>query len=514
MVNTLAEHEALIRALLAQQAGGAGDRLDTHSATVLLRGHHAYKIKKPLHLGAVDYRTLEQRHAACAEEVRLNRRLAPSLYLGSVPISGSLEQPQLEARGTPIDWAVKMRRFDPQALLSNRPQDLNRGLVEKIAARIADLHATAAVCGEDCGYGTPDVAYASIQQNFSQIRSRRGADRGQLDAMSEWSEYRFAELQQQLQERKHDGRVRECHGDLHLDKIALMAGEPVIFGGIEFAPSLRWVDTANDLAGLTMDLTRAGRADLARYLLNAYLQLSGDFEALAPLRFYEVYRAMLRAKLHAIEADQRGLTPDQRTALVSGFRRHLRLAEAFSRPGPRGLIITLGVAASGKSTLSGSLMGRIPAVRVRSEVERKRLAGLDPEARSLNRLNAGIYSPDMTERTYERLAELAALIIESGFVAIVDATFLERSQRQRFIDLANAHDVPCVILNCQVPEPVLRERIEQRSIRRGGDSEAGRDILAAQLARLEPLGSDERPLALEIQAGDELELDDLVKRFG
>ena len=514
MINDPEDHEALIRALLRQQGGGAGERIDTHISTVLLRGGHAYKIKKPLNLGFLDYSTLEQRHSACAEEVRLNRRLAPDLYLGSVPISGSLEQPQLEARGKPIDWAVKMRRFDPEALLSNRIQSLNRGLVENLAGRIAAFHAEAAVCGEDCRYGTPELVYAPIEQNFSQIRSRRGADRRQLDVLGDWSEHRFIELQYRIRERKRGGRVRECHGDMHLGNIAMIAGEPVIFDGIEFNPGLRWIDTVSDLAFLTMDLTRVGRTDLARYLLDSYLEHSGDFEALYLLRFYEVYRAMVRAKVHAIRAAERGLSHNERVDLVADFRRHLRLAEAFSRPGPRGLIITMGVAASGKSTLSGSLLGRMPAVRVRSDIERKRLAGLEPEARSLSRYNAGIYTADMTERTYGRLAEVAEVIIQAGFVAIVDATFLKRSQRRRFIDLANEHDVPSVILHCQVPGPELRQRVGRRAAAGGDPSEADLEVLEAQLRNVEPLSSDERALALTVRPDDQLELDDLVRRFG
>lgn len=514
MVDNLEEHEALIRALLKQQGGGPDQRIDTHISTVVLRGNNAYKIKKPINLGFLDYSTLELRHSACAEEVRLNRRLAPDLYLGSVPISGSLEQPQLEARGEPIDWAVKMRRFDPHALLSNRVSELNRGLVENLAVRVAAFHAEAAVCGEDCRYGTPELVYGPVEQNFSQIRSRRGADRRQLDALGDWSEHRFISLQYRIRERKRAGRVRECHGDLHLGNIAMIAGEPVIFDGIEFNPGLRWIDTIDDLAFLTMDLTRVGRADLARYLLNAYLEHSGDFDALPLLRFYEVYRAMVRAKVHAIHAAERGLGHDERVELVAEFRRHLRLAEAFSRAGPRGLIITTGVAASGKSTLSGSLLGRMPAVRVRSDVERKRLAGLEPEARSMSRYNSGIYTADMTERTYARLAEVAETIILAGFVAIVDATFLKRSQRRRFIDLANEHDVPCVILDCQVPEPELRRRVAMRSAAGGDPSEADLEILSAQLRNLEPLSSDERALALTVRPDDQLELDDLVRRFG
>ncbi|MEJ2575700.1 MAG: hypothetical protein P8106_03175 [Gammaproteobacteria bacterium] len=303
MVATLEEHEELVQALMDEERspslGGNRRRIDTHISTVVLIGRHAYKIKKPLNLGFLDYTSLEQRRQACEDEVRLNRRLAPQVYLRALPITGRLHGPRFGGEGEAIDWAVHMHRFDPDAILSTRLNHLNRGLVEKLAWRVARFHAGAPVCPTGLDFGSPEAVYAPMDQNFSQIRSRRGGDRRFLDVIADWARHRYAELRQVLYQRRAAGHIRECHGDLHLGNVALIGGEPVVFDAIEFNPSLRWIDTMSDVAFLTMDLTRVGRVDLAHWFLDSYLQVSGDYEGLRVLRFYEVYRALVRAKIAA-----------------------------------------------------------------------------------------------------------------------------------------------------------------------------------------------------------------------
>lgn len=517
MADQLEAHETLVRALMDPTAwpvgGGDRRRIDTHISTVVLAGSSAYKIKKPLNLGFLDYSTLAKRAQACADEVRLNRRLAPQVYLRALAVTGTLTAPRLGGDGPVIDWAVHMHRFDPDAILAQHTGELNRGLVEKIAWRIARFHGDAARCPEDAPWGTPEAVYAPMVQNFSQIRSRRASDRPFLDRLADWTEQRQIELRQVLDARRAGGHVRECHGDLHLGNIALIDGEPVAFDGIEFNPGLRWIDTMNDLAFLTMDLTRVGRVDLARCLLDSYLQLSGDYEGLRVLHFYEVYRAMVRAKVAAIRVAQRDLAPADREHAIAEFRRYLRIAEAFTRPSPTAIVITHGVSGTGKSTLTSRMLDRLPAVRVRSDVERKRLAGLPADVNAMNRYNAGIYAAGMSERTYERLAGQARAIVEGGFIAIVDAAFLKHEQRLRFADLAAALNVPFVILSCEAPETVLRARIGQRLAKGQDASDADLAVLAGQLRDREPLGREELGMSIVITPERPFVLDQLVRRI-
>lgn len=512
-------HEALMQALMRPEIwpdqAPQLQRIDTLISTVILAGRHAYKFKKPVNLGFVDFSTLAKRRHYCAEEVRLDSRLAPRLYEGVVAVEGGMAQPRFSAHptGAVLDWAVQMRRFDPGAVLVQAPGVLSRGLMEKLAARLANFHAQAAVCSADEPYGAPDAVISPMEQNFSQIRSQRGSDRALLDRLMDWTEQHFDDNYPRLLARKQQGFIRECHGDLHLGNIVMFDGDPMIFDGIEFNPGLRWIDVLSDVGFLTMDLTRLGRSDLAHWFLDAYLAHTGDYTGLPLLRLYEVYRALVRAKVDAIRSTQRDLSSAHRIRIVAEYRRYLRVAEAFTRPGMRGLVITRGVSASGKSTLTGEILSRLPAVRVRSDVERKRLAGLDPLAPALSRYGTGIYSPHMTERTYGRLAEVAGQILDAGLIAIVDATFLTRELRQRFAALAASYDVPFVILNCELPEAELRERLLSRQQAGFGPSDAGLDVLHAQLQRAEPLGEEEHPYELRVDSRHPLEFDDLIERL-
>lgn len=517
MVDSVEEHEMLVQALLDDRAWPQGgdnrQRVDSHISTVVLAGNDAYKLKKPLNLGYLDYTTLDKRKHACEEEVRLNRRLAPQIYLRALAVTGSENAPRLGGEGEVIDWAVHMYRFDPDAILSNQVDKLDRGLVEKLAWRIERFHREAARCPDASHYGTPDASYAAVVQIISQIKAHRSGDHVFLDHINDWIHKRIRDLREIQYQRRNQGHVRECHGYLYLGNIALIDGEPVVFAGIDFGPELRWIDTMSDVAFLTMDLIRVGRIDLARTFLDSYFELSGDYDGLSLLRYYAVYSALVRAKVAANRITERDLTSTERERQLNFFRRYMRLAEAFTHPSPRAIIITQGVTGAGKSTITSKLIERLPAVRLRSDVERKRLAGVAPDVDTLTLFNAGIYSHDMTERTYARLEQLAQGIVEAGFVAIVDATFVEHEHRQLFAKLADRLDVPFVILDCEAPEHVLRQRVAERLARGDDVSDADLKVLDYQLASREPLTRDEQNACILVTPDTPLELDDLRRRI-
>lgn len=513
-IDTTAQHEQLIRSLMdaAHWPAGGGERrrIDTHISSVVLAGDRAYKIKKPLDLGFLDFLSLESRHAACEEELRLNRRLAPDIYLAVAAITGSTESPAIDGDGPVIDWAVVMRRFDPDAILSNLAAQLSPVLIDELARRVARFHASAAVCPPQEPFGTPEVAFAPMQDNFDQVRALSG---GSADAAFErlhaWTLGQYRCLGPVLARRKAEGHVRECHGDLHLGNVALIDGEPVVFDAIEFNPAFRWIDTMNDVAFLTMDLHHGGRDALAHRFLDRYLQDGGDYPGLAVLRFYEVYRAMVRAKIAAIRESQ-DLEADERRAVEAELASYVDLAERLTQ-GPRGaLVITHGVSGSGKSHVVEPLPGPLAAVRMRSDVERKRLLGVAPgeDATAL-----GAYSADLTQRTYARLADLAREAVAAGYVAIVDATFLHRAQRGAFRDLAAALQVPFVILDCDAPPEVLRERILQRRREAGNVSDADLAVLEGQLASREPLSDGERASSIAVRPDRPLAVRELRQRL-
>ncbi len=504
MTKDLSEHQRLVHALLKSDGWPhATDRLghiETHISSVLLVGPYAYKIKKPVDFGFLDFSTVELRHVSCEEEVRLNRRLAPDIYLEAVPITGTPDVPVLGGAGEPIDWAVKMRRFDEGLLLSAHPELLDRTLMERLGREIASFHARVNVSQPEDECGQPDLVVAPMRANFEQIRllERGELTLQRLQRLEEWTEAQFAALRPLLEARKAGGVVREGHGDLHLGNIAMDGPNPIIFDGIEFSCQLRCIDVMNDIAFLAMDLQNLGRPDLEAWFINAYLEESGDYAGLPLLRFYQVYRAMVRAKVATLRLNQIALPPDQIKPLREALDSYIDLADRLVQPAKGALIITHGVSGSGKTVGTDGLLGPLHAIRIRSDVERKRLAGLAATAQTGSALDAGLYAPSATQATYEHLAAMARAVLDAGFVAIVDATFLQRGQRQMFATLAQLADVPFLILDFEAPASVLRDRVAQRAAAGRDASEAGLEVLERQLERREALDDDELAHALSV----------------
>ena len=508
----LARQEILVAALRSA-FGETVEMVETHISWVLLVGDYAYKIKKAVNLGFLDFSTLEKRRFYCAEELRLNRRLTPDLYLEVVPITGNADHPVLNGPGLAIEYAVKMRRF-PQACLLD--QVLLRGeltpeTIDAIARRIADFHGRTAIADNESPFGAPERTHLPVAENFAQIRQRlrEKEDLTRLSELERWSEREYQARFDALAARKARGFVRECHGDLHLGNMVLLDGEAVPFDCIEFSDNLRWIDVISEAAFLAMDLQDRGRPDLARRFLNTYLEQTGDYEGLEVLRYYLVYRAMVRAKVACIRAGQ----AEQPVGHWTQYRNHIELAAGFTRPLQPFLAITHGLSGSGKTTVTQSLLEAVSLFRVRSDVERKRLYGLKPEARSGAGTGGGIYSLEANERTYRRLAEVGRGIIQSGFSAIVDAAFLKRRERAAFHELAQELGVPFVILDVTAPENLLRERVKQR-MRHGRDaSEADITVLESQLRNSEPLDANELTVTIGVDTERTENVQALVQRL-
>jgi predicted kinase len=304
-------------------------------------------------------------------------------------------------------------------------------------------------------------------------------------------EEEFVRRRHQFLSRKDQGFVRECHGDLHLGNLVLLDGRIAPFDCIEFNEQLRWIDVMNEVAFTVMDLRDRGYPTLACRFLNRYLENTGDYAGLGVFRYYLVYRALVRAKVALMQLEEGVGTARQVSASWREYQGYFKLALSFSHERRRGLIITHGVSGSGKSSVAEVLVESLGAILVRSDVERKRLYGFRAKARTHSGLGRNIYSPQATRLTYERLSLLAASALDFGLPVIVDAAFLRRSERDRLRQLAVALRVPFVILDCKAPETVMRERVERRSKESETLSEAGTEVLAAQLQTQQPLEEDE-----------------------
>ena len=459
--------------------------IETHISWVLLAGEDVYKLKKPLDLGFLDFSTLERRRFYCEEEVRLNRRLAPQTYLGVVAVVGDPKQPQLGGAGPALDWAVHMRAFPPEATL-DRAERLTGEQIDAIADTVARFHAGVEQAPADSPYGTPERVMDPVRENFRQIRELRPSPPALtlLAAIERWSEAEGTRLEGHFRARKNAGWVRECHGDLHLGNIAWVDGRPLIFDCIEFNPALRFIDVASEMAFLTMDLMRRNHVDLAWRLLNRWLEHSGDYAGLDALAFYQVYRAMVRAKVDFIRAGQ----GDASAASVA--MDYLEFAKRLTRPRRPALLLMHGVTGCGKTTLSQRILEHLGAVRLRSDVERKRLFGLGPLEDS-SHIPGGIYTAEASRRTFARIEALSRRLLDAGFLVICDATFLRRQHREPLIRAAQALGVPWFILSLETDAAVLRERVERRAQARTDASEATLEVLDKQLQELEPFAPDE-----------------------
>ncbi len=510
MSQELERQQRLVRRLLdpARYPHGAQavEHIETHISHLLLAGDYAYKIKKPLNLGFLDFTRLADRAHFCAEEIRLNGRLAPDIYLRRVAIAGTPEAPQIDGAGPPIEYAVEMRRFPQEALLDRRlaAGELAPELMDALALRIARFHASAARAKADSPYGHPPTVIQPMRENFAQFDPLPAADplRRRLEGLAVWTEARFTALRETLERRLADGFVRECHGDMHLGNIAVWKDTLIIFDGIEFNAELRWIDVVSELAFLTMDLDARDAPAYARRVLNGWLEQSGDYAGLALLRFYQVYRCMVRAKVHAIRAAQPEGVARERAAATARVEDYVRLAQSYTAAAQPQLVITHGFSGSGKTWAARRLVEARGFVQVRSDVERKRLHGLAAEARTDSGLQEGIYSAPASDATYARLAELAAAILEAGFPVVVDATFLERERRQAFARLAAQQGVPFHILDLVAPRAVLEARIRDRHASGADASEADLAVLDRQLRTHQPFSAAERPHLLQLAPGD------------
>ncbi len=476
--------------------------VETHISWVLLTGAYAYKIKKPLQLSFLDYSSLERRRLCCEEEVRLNRRYAPDLYLGVATVRGSMRSPRVDGKGGILEYAVRMRQFDPRDELNAliAASDVEAHELAELGEAIARFHAGAATVDPESRYGLPETVHRIVLDNFAELRRLPEAAswQGMVTALERWISETHARLRSRIQSRRDSGRVRECHGDLHCGNVVRWSGALVPFDGIEFDPGLRFVDVMNDLAFLTMDLGVHGRDDLRHAVLQAWLEASGDFEGLPLLPYFEGYRALVRAKVAALRAMQKREGSAERGLECKAADDYLEWALARAhRPSPR-LLLTCGMSGSGKTWLARSLASSLHAIHVRSDVERKRLAGLGPLEDSRSPLDGGIYTPEFTARTYDRIHDCAAHALHGDESVIVDAAFLKREERLRMLALARSLSVPFAVLHCVAPPDVLRARVKGRA-RAGTDaSEAGLAILERQPGFWEDFDDGERPNVITV----------------
>ncbi|MEM5436634.1 AAA family ATPase [Paraburkholderia diazotrophica] len=464
-------------------------RIETHISVVYLAGRFAYKIIKPVAPGFADFTAMDTRRRCCEAQVRLNRPLARALYLDVLPIARNGGRLRLGATGAAIEHAVKMRRFDEATLFSTlakhsalMPRD-----IDGAARRLAGYHRHAPHNVPASRYGSAALLRAQVEAVNASLLAN--VSHPALREISAWCAQQLDMHASALERRRADGFVRGCHGDLHLDNVVRWRGRIAMFDCIDFDDALRWIDVANDVAFLIMDLRARAGARLANRLLNGWLDVSGDYSALAPMALYVVYRALVRAWV----AHLKGRNASARRAANAALdtQRYIGVACAeMRRPRPV-LLLCHGYSGSGKSVASRALAELSGAVHLSSDVERKRL--ISPRA-SDDRLGVEHYTHIARDAIYDHLLRLASDVLQQGYSVIVDATFIMHMHRSAFVALAQRLGVPVCMLDFHADPSVLIERIEARNRGPRNASDADVSTLTLQLAGADPLTHDEKAL--------------------
>ena len=489
--------------------------IETHVSWVFLTGGFAYKVKKPLRLGFLDYSTAARREAFCHEELRLNRRHAPGLYLEVVAITGSPAAPRLERieasrdAAAAFEHALRMVQFDPRCELTQllRDNEVTAAACVELGARIAQMQQEAVVAAVDSPFGVPAAVHRTTLANFEELAwvnagvgVAAALQEQPLSALRSQVQSLFEAQRERMALHRERGFVREGHGDLHCGNVVRWQGSLVAFDGIEFDPALRWIDVASDIAFLTMDLSAHGRDDLRASVLQGWLTATGDFAALPLLPYFECYRALVRAKVAALRAQQQVHTS---AASIGEVHRYLQWAARRATRQAPSLIVMAGLSGSGKTWLAQRIAARLDALIVRSDIERKRLAGLAPLQASGSAPDAGLYSLDFNARTYARLSECVADALQGGESIVVDAANLRRGERERFRALAALWNAHATIVHCRAPLDVLRQRVGARAASGSDASEATVALLERQPSYWEDFSAEERAVLLDIDTTDD-----------
>ncbi|MGH1463200.1 MAG: AAA family ATPase [Neptuniibacter sp.] len=473
--------------------------IETHISWLILTGEYAYKVKKPVDFGFLDFTTLAKRRHFCEEELRLNQRLAPDIYLAVVAIGGSQEQPIIGAEDGIFEYAVQMQQFNPDnrldLLLQNHRFDPT--WIDMLAEQIADFHHRIPIVSQDSPWGEPDTIWEVVSDNFMHITDTISEidDWSKVQQLAHYTAQQFRNLTGLIEKRKAAGHIRECHGDLHLANITFHKQELRLFDCIEFNLQFRWIDTINDLAFLLMDLEANGEFRWSNRCLNRYLEICGDYQALPLLNFYKAYRSMVRAKVSVL-----GDMHDLKT-----MRRYLRLTDYYARDRKPVLFLMHGISGSGKSHLSQQLIDQTDTIRIRSDVERKRLY----REMSLKGEKVDLYGPQMNAITFNHLLDTSADLIRNGYSVVVDATSIRQRTRQSYIELAKKLNIPVRLIACECEVKLIEARLNKRASEGADASDADIAVMKEQIQHLQPLTPEEQELAVSVNTDD----DDAISRL-
>ncbi|MEN9246064.1 MAG: AAA family ATPase [Thermostichales cyanobacterium SRBZ-1_bins_19] len=490
--------------------------IQTHISWIFLTGEFAYKIKKPMDFGFLDFTTLEKRRHFCQEELRLNQRGAADLYLEVVPITQTGDQFAFQGSGTVVEYALKMRQFPQETLLTRYFErgELTPDLIQRLGRHVADYHLHTPTNDYVTSFGRVAQVRQAFDENYAQTRTFIGRAQTQeyFEATQAYTDRFFTEQGSLLEARMVTGKIRECHGDLHLGNICYWQGRFYLFDCIEFNEPFRFVDVMYDIAYGVMDLQVRHRPDLANLYLNTYLEWTGDWAGVLVLRIYLIRQAYVRAKVNSFLLDDPHASSEEKAAAAARARPYYHLAWSYTQPQAGSLIVMAGLSGSGKSTVARYLAQHYPApfgaIHIRSDALRKHLGGMP----LLERGPASLYSADMTAKTYSQLLELGLALAQAGYAVILDGKYDRYSLRQQARQAAQEAGIPIQIIYCHAPEGVIHQRLQQRQ---GDVADAGVELMELQQQAWEPFTAPEQPYVLSLDTSQAWEqvLDQFLRQW-
>jgi len=474
--------------------------LQTHISYILLTGDYAYKVKKPLDFGFLNYSTLEKRKHFCAEELRLNQRAAADIYVDSLPITQQGEQFHLDGEGEAVEYTVKMCQFPQDELLSRMFAEgrLTEALLRDLAIAIADFHKQATTNDYIRSFGQAAAVREAFDENYAQTEAYIGGPQTQkqFDETQAYTDRFFEEQQALFQQRIDQDWIRECHGDLHLGNICVWNNRLYLFDCIEFNEPFRFVDVMFDIAYIVMDLEVGDRPDLSALFLSTYVEQTGDWKGLEVLPIYVSRQTYVRAKVTSFLLSDPSVSEAEKAEISKKAANYYTLAWKYTQPKKGRLVLMAGLSGSGKSTTARSLSKQLGAVQVRSDAVRKHLAGIPLSQKG----DDSLYTPEMSQKTYDELLAIGIRLAEAGYSIILDAKYDRVGVRQAAIAQARQHQIPIDIVYCDAPEEVRRDRLQQRS---GDIADATAALVSQQ--RFDSFTEEERPHVLTLDTTKELD---------
>jgi hypothetical protein len=458
----------LVKALLEPKAYPEAPKrielVQTQMSFIFLTDDYVYKVKKPVNLGYLDYTTQEKRQFYCQKEVELNHRLCPEVYLGVVPITRDRGAILVAGRGEVIEHAVKMRRLPQEAMMNvllanNR---VSPEMITSVAQKLVAFHHKAETNANISAFGDIKAITQNTEENFSQTEKYIGntISAAKYQHIKDYTDSFIKENASVFGKRIAQGRIRDCHGDLHTAHICFV-NDICIYDCIEFNDRFRYCDVASEVAFLAMDLDHYGRADLSRSFVNAYIDRSQDRELLELLNFYKCYRAYVRGKVESFKLDDPYIAPAEKSQTLEIATSYFDLAHAYTRSRPI-LFITTGLVGTGKTFLAQALAKRLGLVVISSDITRKQLAGIPVTEHRFEELDTGIYSPEFSKKTYDKMFSEAKNFLSDGGSVIIDASFIKAEQRLKAKGLAEELGADFFIVECSLDEETIKQRLARR----------------------------------------------------